>query len=730
MPPPGPYVPPNQGALALQQGSQQPSPYPSTPNYGAPNHAHKFGQMMNQRLEQAVTTGKPMLNKLGKTISSKLGNKPLAGPPQHLQNYQNYQTYQSYQNQQGQQGQAQGYPQPQNQAFSPQAQQQQWGQQQHQSPPQAPNDYVSPQQSPYQQSNYATPASGHSGQSNYFPQQTNQAHNSQPYPSQQPLTTPGYDTNQYNQSGNTAEQTQAHQAQFGHSQVMQGQPQAPHQHEQQQQNQYIGQQVGVVGSSHGAPGIHPSQISNVSPPIIAQSAPSQWGYQNSELLPSPASQHHPSMPVIISQPYQSVPSPPVQQEQQQQKPWNSASPISPQSQAQVQTSVHSNSPPIQQMNAAPLRPSNTPAQSTQSSTPASQHTVPHPALTEFIAELPADMGNLSLVESRPQDPDPSAASSQYQAFHPSQSQKGPHTPGFTIPRRSLSASTFPLADPWRFADPVTEVPTREFYILADLLFDALDRKFEPKNTGLLEAPKIIGSWVKLTEDATRECLSRNVASHTKTNPGIFSYRNYSAFAKLWSLEGIPHMMVPCQPALTPNWNFNQHSHAQDLKVIPDPPSPMSTCATYMPALNRAGWYKFFFLEIMHAPEDIGDLIPVLCAETYKPGVLIHPDLNKRDKTELPALQTRAAEIQTYAIGRVCEEIKTVMAVDPDVSLAHTHPSPPAAASSQADGNMSPEDMAVRMHGIQVQKQFNDINAWTMLGVPPKGYPGGGSGSLV
>lgn len=48
---------------------------------------------------------------------------------------------------------------------------------------------------------------------------------------------------------------------------------------------------------------------------------------------------------------------------------------------------------------------------------------------------------------------------------------------------------------------MTEVPTREFYILADLLFDALDRRFEPNNTGLLEASKILASWVKLTDDA-------------------------------------------------------------------------------------------------------------------------------------------------------------------------------------------------------------------------------------
>jgi hypothetical protein len=75
---------------------------------------------------------------------------------------------------------------------------------------------------------------------------------------------------------------------------------------------------------------------------------------------------------------------------------------------------------------------------------------------------------------------------------------------FSVPRRALSASSLPLADPWRFADPMTEQPTREFYILADLLFDALDRKIEPQNTGLLEAPKILRSWLELTQDAYRE----------------------------------------------------------------------------------------------------------------------------------------------------------------------------------------------------------------------------------
>lgn len=68
----------------------------------------------------------------------------------------------------------------------------------------------------------------------------------------------------------------------------------------------------------------------------------------------------------------------------------------------------------------------------------------------------------------------------------------------------MSTSGQPLADPWRFVDPVTDLPTREFYILADLLFDALNRKFEPQNSGLLEGPKALASWVGLTEDTRGE----------------------------------------------------------------------------------------------------------------------------------------------------------------------------------------------------------------------------------
>jgi hypothetical protein len=114
---------------------------------------------------------------------------------------------------------------------------------------------------------------------------------------------------------------------------------------------------------------------------------------------------------------------------------------------------------------------------------------PHEAPLQFIAELPADLESLTLTESNQQrSPSNPPQSPSYQAYKPL-------TPGLgqsrTIPRRAVSMSSLPVADPWRIADPGTELPTREFYIIADLLFDALDRRYEPQNTGLLEASKAL-----------------------------------------------------------------------------------------------------------------------------------------------------------------------------------------------------------------------------------------------
>lgn len=650
MPPPGAYVPPTQtqnnpspqnyGTQQQQQGYQQTQATPtyqsSTQGYGQPSQSQRgpggtFGQMMNQ----AVTTSKPMLNKLSKTISSKLGTKPsAAGMPQHLQSYQNYPQHYGQQMQPPTQAQSQ--------TFNPHAQQ---SQQQSQ----APNAYA-PQQSPHQQQNYVQ------GQTNYFAQQTpptSQTPYNQPTPSPQQPQHTGYSDASYSHGSNAAgDQRPAQQGQASQAQTVaqgQAQNQAQYQH-RPLQAQYNGQEIGVLGSSQHF------QQSNPQSPHISTASPhspsppqSHWQASHSGSEQSLGfSYQQQSASKAQTQSYFPNANAQIQNNSSNQQ-WMPMSPTgSESSHSQVAPTSISPPPPTTSSN-PPAMPSVSPQQS-QSSTPAPQTLTARPqAPKEFIAELPGDLGNLSFSETKPGVTASASSPSQtspYQAYSAPNTQ-APSSPGFTIARRAVSVSNAPYADPWRFADPLTELPTREFYVIADLLFDALDRKFEPQNTGMLEASKILRSWIDLTDDAVQ----------------LFSYKTYSAFGKLWSLQGIPHVMVPCQATLMPIWNFNQHSHADQLKLTNN---QATVHTTYMPALNRAGWYKFFFLEMMHGPDNINKLIPALCSETYKPGVLHHPDLNKRDHAEAPAIQARAAELQSTAINQVCNETKAAMLAEPNL----------------------------------------------------------------
>lgn len=119
-------------------------------------------------------------------------------------------------------------------------------------------------------------------------------------------------------------------------------------------------------------------------------------------------------------------------------------------------------------------------------------------------------------------------------------------------------------------------------------------------------------------------------------------------------------MVPCTPSLMPEWNFQQQIHSQELKLADTSTLASASYPTYMPALNRAGWYKYSFLNWLHQPEEMEKMLSQFCADTYKPGILNQPDVQKRDKNESPALVSRATAIGTTAIGRVCQEVVSQM----------------------------------------------------------------------
>lgn len=498
MPPPGAYVPPNQsqstppqsyGAQHQQQGYQQPQALaayqPSAQGHGQPTQSNRasvgtFGQMMNQ----AVTTGKPMLNKLSKTISSKLGNKQSApGTPQNHQSYQNSQ--QHY----GQQAHFQG--QQQNHMFTPQVQQSQQSSQ-------APSTYPS-----HQQANYG------SGQGSYSTQQTSappHAPYAQAPPTPQQPSPVNYNGAQFSQAGSTIgdQHTQMQYGQHVQGQMVQGQ----HQH-QPLQAQYTGQQTGVIGGSQRL-----DQSSNPQSPQVPTASPSspappqpQWYNPQTDSEQSLVTTHQ-QQSSSTAGPAQSYFSSTNSQIRPTHQQWTSSSPVGSGGQTPAHLPPASISPPptLPVQSKPPIGLDDS-SQQTQPPTPASHHSITQSGSPkEFIAELPADLGGLSITEAKPLGNAPISLSGQtspYQAYQASTAPSGSPSPGLTIARRAVSVSNMPYADPWRFANPLTELPTREFYVLADLLFDALDRKFEPQNTGMLEASKILKSWIDLTEDAIR-----------------------------------------------------------------------------------------------------------------------------------------------------------------------------------------------------------------------------------
>lgn len=242
---------------------------------------------------------------------------------------------------------------------------------------------------------------------------------------------------------------------------------------------------------------------------------------------------------------------------------------------------------------------------------------------------------------------------------------------------------------------MTELPTREFYIIADLLFDAIDRKFEPQNTGLLEASKILQSW-------RLQGIAEGVAE-------LFEYNSYSAFAKSWSKKGIPHVLVPAQTALMPSWNFQAQTQSDEMKIPHEPPADNAPYPVYFPALNRAGWYKSLFQDLISEPESLQKLMPTLCGDTYKPGVLNQPDIQRHDKTPVPGLAARVQVIQAQVTG-VCEEILAEIQSKQASQGGHAGPTAQgdAAAAQQAQQSLAEAQMAaqLKMQSLQMQQQIN------------------------
>lgn len=689
------YSQPSQSPYPTQQGqgqyySQPPNAMSNQPNPGnayapqyvppaAQNHVSStppsaFGQMINQ----AVTTGKPVWQKFSKTVGQKLNKQSASSTHAASSSPDTYQPQQYQSNQQQQQ-------------IPPQAGTQ---------PSSWQSSYSNTQQSPYPLLNYTTPPPV---QNSYFPpQQQTQTPNQPQVPQQQqqqqqqqPMQ-PAFTQppSNYNQYGSTE-----HNTSMGNSQGMPQQENTTGTSTMSQYAQNISPMLPPQPYPTSPFPSNPADQTNQWAPVDAGVTSVSPVNQNAG--PPGTPQHAPTFtPTPPPQAYSTAPIPPNNTEQAQQ--WGSVSsgvppPVSPTNQnttypassSQYPTGDHQ-VPPIGNLqntqliegaqSQMPFKPVN--------SQPDNTTTAPN----EFIAELPADLGELTAggphQEANALSNLPQSPPQQYQPYQPiqhsqqSQSTQSSQPPQpFTVPRRALSDTS--TIGPWRVADPNTEEPTKEFFEIADLLYDGLDRNCEPKNTGILEATKILESWKvqEMAEDAAQ----------------LFSYDSFRAFASLWALEGIPHIMVPAQPSLSPSWSVQPKS--QTLKISPELPAPNTPYTTYIPALNRPGWYKYLFLELVSEPEGLEKLIPRFCADSYNPSGAGHPDLSRRERNEPAPLSARANRIRTGAIARVCQEAAS------SINAANASSS---SVQIRQGGGMSEAEVAAKMQSLQIQNQMSNM----------------------
>jgi hypothetical protein len=159
-------------------------------------------------------------------------------------------------------------------------------------------------------------------------------------------------------------------------------------------------------------------------------------------------------------------------------------------------------------------------------------------------------------------------------------------------------------------------------------------------------------------------------------------------------------MVPTQPSLSPPWSAQPKP--QTLKISPELSAPNTPYTTYISALNRSGWYKYLFLELVGEPEGLEKLMPRFCADTYNPSGAGHPDLTRRERNEPAPLSARANRIRTGAIARVCQEAAC------SINAANAANASNGSVQIRQGGGMSEAEVAAKMQSLQIQNQMSNM----------------------
>lgn len=196
---------------------------------------------------------------------------------------------------------------------------------------------------------------------------------------------------------------------------------------------------------------------------------------------------------------------------------------------------------------------------------------------------------------------------------------------------------------------------------------------------------------------------------------LFEYDSYKAFSRLWSLQGIPHVLVPTEPTLIPTLGSFAIPEPQSLggRVLsPAQVPPIATAhsqfPTYMPALSFESYVKSIFFDNFEGPENFPKVITSRCGDLYKPGQ--HPDMSLYDPTCPPGLQAKVKTSLQAAVERVLIEIAQERAAR-EAPPAPTVAARPLAQPTSED--MTALEAQLKMQHLQTMSSTNDVLNQTM-----------------
>ncbi|KAH8724302.1 hypothetical protein GQ44DRAFT_773232 [Phaeosphaeriaceae sp. PMI808] len=194
--------------------------------------------------------------------------------------------------------------------------------------------------------------------------------------------------------------------------------------------------------------------------------------------------------------------------------------------------------------------------------------------------------------------------------------------------------------PWSILIPGTEQASPQFIAYLSFLFDAIDQRFEPRNTGLLEAFKIVEFWK----------LESPEQDHS-----MFIPDNYRLMGLLWGFCGAEHVMLPCDSKCRPATASSMVAPINPgMEIIFQGRNNSAGGLQFLPAMTRRGFVYWYFTDLCQNPSDVKKYMKALFPNGISASGL--PDVELFQETSTGNLGQKCKELAQWATARAIQSV--------------------------------------------------------------------------